>query len=94
MNLARLPFLPEELRVRIANVNGYPLVNRVGESTVSGLYFAGAPSAFSLGPSARFIAGTHNVAAMLAKSLARRPRTGDGLLEAASGLPERDTAAA
>lgn len=94
MDLARLSFLPEELRVKVATVNGYPVVNRVGESTVPGLYFAGAPAAFSLGPSMRFIAGTHNIAAKLAKSLARRPRTRGELLEAASGLRARDGATA
>lgn len=94
MDLARLSFLPEEIRVRIATVDGYPVVSRVGESTAAGLYFAGAPSAFSLGPSMRFIAGTHNVAAKLAKSLARRPRTGDEPLEAGSGLRARDSATA
>ncbi len=95
MDLTRLSFLPEDLRVKIATVNGYPVVSRVGESTVSGLYFAGAPSAFSLGPSTRFIAGTHNVAAKLAKSLARRSRTDGGLLLAAgSGLRARDSATA
>jgi hypothetical protein len=94
MDLTRLPFLPEDLRVKIATVNGYPVVSRIGESTVSGLYFAGAPSAFSLGPSMRFIAGTHNIAAKLAKSLARRSRADGGLLAAGSGLRARDSATA
>ena len=75
VDLARLPFLPKELTPGIACVNGYPVVSRVGESTVPGLYFAGAPTAYSLGPSVRFIAGTHNVASKLAKSLARPLRT-------------------
>ena len=57
---------------QIWTVNGYPIVDRVGESTVPGLYFMGSPSSFSLGPSVRFIAGTHNVTAKLAKSLAGR----------------------
>ena len=51
-------------------------MNRAGESTVPGLYFAGAPTAVSLGPSARFIAGTHNVADRLARSVARRSGRG------------------
>jgi FAD-dependent urate hydroxylase len=91
---ARLPFLPDEVRSGIANVKGYPVVSRVGESTVPGLYFAGAPTAFSIGPSARFIAGTHNVAAKLAKSLARRARTGGGRVEPESVLSARDDATA
>jgi hypothetical protein len=90
MDLSRLPFLPEELRIRVGTVNGYPVTSRVGESTVPDLYFAGAPSAFSIGPSVRFIAGTHNVAALLAKSLARGPR--QAVPEKTSGFPARDTA--
>lgn len=93
MDLTRLPFLPEELRVKISTANGYPVLSRAGESTAAGLYFVGAPAAFSLGPSLRFIAGTHNVAAKLANSLARR-QAGVEPLETASGLPARDSATA
>ena len=94
MDLARLPFLPQDVRSGIADVKGYPVVSRVGESTVPGLYFAGAPTAFSIGPSARFIAGTHNVAAKLAKTLARRSRNGNGPPEPESVLSARDDATA
>jgi pyridine nucleotide-disulfide oxidoreductase len=72
IDLTRLPFLPDALRTQIATVNGYPVVSRDGESTVPGLYFVGAPTAVSIGPSARFIAGTHNMAAKVARSVARR----------------------
>jgi thioredoxin reductase len=75
---ARLPFLPDALRKRIATLNGFPVVSRAGESTVPGLYFVGAPTAVSNGPSARFIAGTHNTAGKLARSVARRPSSGRG----------------
>jgi hypothetical protein len=74
IDLARLPFLPEELRARITTVNGYPAVTRVGESAVPGLYFVGAPTAVSIGPSARFIAGTHNMSAKLAHAVAHRSK--------------------
>jgi FAD-dependent urate hydroxylase len=70
IDLARLPFLPADLRGRIATISGYPSVSRIGESTVPGLYFVGAPTAASIGPSARFIAGTHTVVAKLTKALA------------------------
>jgi hypothetical protein len=70
IDLARLPYLPEELRARIATVGGYPVLTRAGESTVPGLYFVGAPAAFGLGPSMRFIAGTHNVARQLTQAVA------------------------
>jgi FAD-dependent urate hydroxylase len=72
VDIARLAYLPEELRARIVTFSGYPVLTRTGESTVPGLYFTGAPAAFGLGPSMRFIAGTHNVSARFARSVARR----------------------
>jgi thioredoxin reductase len=74
IDLGRLAFLPSALRARIATLNGYPVVSRAGESTVPGLYFAGAMTAVSLGPSTRFIAGTHNTVRQLARSVAGRSR--------------------
>jgi hypothetical protein len=74
IDLARLPFLPESLRQRVKCVNGHPMVNRAGQTSVPGLYFAGAPTVVSVGPSARFIAGTHTLSALLARSVARKAR--------------------
>lgn len=74
VDLARLPFLPEELRSAVQTLNGHPLVSRAGETSVPGLYFTGAPTVLSIGPSARFIAGTHTLSALLAKRVARRAR--------------------
>jgi hypothetical protein len=72
VDIARLTYLPEELRALIATFSGYPVLSRACESSVPGLYFVGAPAAFGLGPSMRFIAGTHNVADQLTQSVARR----------------------
>ena len=72
VNLDRLDYLPQDLRARIATFSGYPVLNRAAESTVPGLYFVGAAASFGLGPSMRFIAGTHNVARQLTASVARR----------------------
>lgn len=74
VDLARLPFLPPALRSSIQTLNGHPLVSRSGETSVPGLYFTGAPTVLSIGPSARFIAGTHTLAALLARSAERRAR--------------------
>jgi cation diffusion facilitator CzcD-associated flavoprotein CzcO len=74
MDLARLAFLPSDIRSEISTFRNYPVVSKVGESSVRNLYFAGAPAAANIGPSMRFIAGTHNLARPLAKSLARRAR--------------------
>jgi len=72
IDLGRLGFLPPDLRDGIASVHGYPILSRSCESSVAGLYFAGAPAAVSLGPSMRFIAGTHRSAARIARSIVRR----------------------
>jgi FAD-dependent urate hydroxylase len=78
VDVARLPFLPQDLLARIPSTKGYPALSRAGESGVPGLYFAGALAAGSLGPAERFIAGTHNSAAVLARSVAKRARAGTG----------------
>ena len=48
------------------------MLSRAGQTSVPGLYFAGAPAAVSLGPSERFIGGTHNSVRQLTRSLAAR----------------------
>jgi hypothetical protein len=78
MDMARLSLLPAELQARIATYSGYPVLNRAGESTVPGLYFTGAPAAFALGPSMRFIAGTHNLSGHLTQSVLRRAKNSTG----------------
>jgi len=78
LDVSRLSFLSEDIRAGLVTRGNCPLVNRVGESTVPGLYFAGAHTAVSLGPGMRFISGTHHVAAKLARSLARRADRGAG----------------
>lgn len=74
VDIARLPFLPSDLRAEISTFQNYPVVSRIGESSVRNLYFAGAPTAANIGPSVRFIGGTHNVSRLLAKTLASRAR--------------------
>jgi FAD-dependent urate hydroxylase len=76
IDLARLTFIPEHLRSVIKSLNGQPLVSRNGETSVGGLYFAGAHTVLSIGPSSRFIAGTHTLSALLTKSVARRAQAG------------------
>lgn len=74
IDLARLGFLPASLRKDVSCVNGHPVVSRTGQTSVPGLYFAGAPTSVSIGPSARFLAGTHTLAAPLARAVARTAR--------------------
>ncbi len=84
INMSRLSFLSEEILTGLVTRGNCPLVNRAGESTIPGLYFAGAPTMVSHGPGVRFISGTHQVAAKLAKSVARRARKGAGLARPAA----------
>jgi FAD-dependent urate hydroxylase len=72
IDVGRLTFLSDRLRAEIATLNKYPVVSRSGQSSIPGLYFAGAPACVSLGPSERFIGGTHNSARQLARSVAGR----------------------
>jgi len=72
VDVNRLTFLSDRLRAGIATLSNYPVVSRARQSSVPGLYFAGAPTCVSLGPSERFIGGTHNTARTLARSLASR----------------------
>ena len=76
IDMARLSFLSEKIRAGIVTRADCPMVNRAGESTVPGLYFAGAHTMISHGPGVRFISGTHHTAAHLARSLARGARKG------------------
>jgi pyridine nucleotide-disulfide oxidoreductase/FAD binding domain-containing protein len=78
IDVGRLGFLPEALRSQVRVFNGQPAVSRVGETSVPGLYFAGAHTVLSVGPSSRFIAGTHTISALQARSIARRARGGAG----------------
>ena len=94
VDVAKLPFLPADVLARIPSTKGYPVLSRAGESRLPGLYFAGALAAGSLGPSERFIAGTHNAAAVLAGSVAQRARAGRGRSAPVSGRREEQPAAA
>jgi FAD-dependent urate hydroxylase len=94
IDLTRLAFLPEGLRERINTLNGYPVLTRAGESAVPGLYFTGAPAAVSLGPSMRFIAGTHNIASQLARSVASRAKASRGRAVASDHMTDSDDDAA
>lgn len=76
IDVSRLPFMSEELLAGLKTRANFPTVSRAGESSVPGLYFAGAHTMTSLGPGVRFIAGTQNTAAHLARSVARRAGRG------------------
>jgi FAD-dependent urate hydroxylase len=85
VDVAKLPYLSEEIQSGLVKHGDCPVVNRAGESTVPGLYFAGAHTVTSLGPGVRFIAGTHHTSARLARSVARRAGKGSPAEVAALG---------
>ncbi|HMK97634.1 MAG TPA: FAD-dependent oxidoreductase [Acidimicrobiales bacterium] len=80
-DLSRLSFLPADLRKEVRVAGGAPVLSRSFESSVSGLFFVGFPAAASLGPSMRFLAGTHFTARRLAGHLSRR-RPGPATVDA------------
>lgn len=71
IDITRLPFLGDDILSRVDTTDGFPMLSRSCESTVPGLYFAGAAAAASLGPSMRFIGGTHMSIRQIVRSLAR-----------------------
>jgi cation diffusion facilitator CzcD-associated flavoprotein CzcO len=83
VDMSRLTFLSGDIQSGLVKRANCPNVNRAGESSVPGLYFAGAPTVVSLGPGMRFIAGTHYAAARLARSVARHAHGGPGSAQAA-----------
>jgi FAD-dependent urate hydroxylase len=78
IDIGKLKFLSAGVHDGIATVNRYPVVTRDGATSVPGLYFAGVPTAVSLGPSVRFVGGTHNTARRLARSLAHYSKASKG----------------
>jgi FAD-dependent urate hydroxylase len=66
----QLSYLDDALRHSLKTAGGAPVLSRTFESSVPNLYFTGALSAPSMGPSMRFIAGTHFAAPRIARALA------------------------
>jgi FAD-dependent urate hydroxylase len=70
VDISRYPFLPQELSQSLSQVNGFPKLTSGFESSVLGLHFLGAPSAWNFGPLMYFVAGTDYAARMLAGYIA------------------------
>ena len=71
VDLDRHPVLDQTLAASIARLVRAPRLSWRFESSVPGLYFVGAASAFSFGPLMRFVAGAAYTAPTLARRLAR-----------------------
>jgi len=82
VDITRYPFLTPRLTERIRRAGGYPLLGRGMESSVPGLHFLGAPSAWSFGPIVRFVSGGWYTSQALVRAIAGRSR-----LRAGSAAP-------
>ncbi len=71
VNVSQYPFLPAEIAQGIRQVNGFPKLGPGFESSVPGLHFLGAPSAWNFGPLLFFVCGTDFAARTLARYMAR-----------------------
>jgi cation diffusion facilitator CzcD-associated flavoprotein CzcO len=74
VDISGYSFLPRPLLQRIDRVGGYPRLTPGFESSVEGLHFLGAPSAWSYGPLMRFVAGTEFAAPVLTRAILKKRR--------------------
>ena len=75
VDISRYPFLPSELSQSLVTTAGFPRLSQGLQSSVPGLHFLGAPSAWTFGPLMYFVAGTEYAARSLARVIARsRPK--------------------
>ncbi len=87
VDITRYPFLTPGLTERIRRAGGYPLLGRGLESSVPGLHFLGAPSAWSFGPIVRFVSGGWYTSRALVRAIAGP--SGPGPASAAPPVPAR-----
>jgi hypothetical protein len=80
VDVARYPFLADDVVRDIRVIDGYPVLRRGFESSVPGLHFLGAPAARSYGPTLRFVSGSWYSGSHLSRALAGRwsPRRRSG----------------
>jgi len=69
IDISRYSFLGPQLLDGIDRAGGYPLLNPGFESSVTGLYFLGAPGAVSFGPLLRFVSGTYYAVEALTRNI-------------------------
>ena len=65
-NVDRLEFIVPELRGRVRQRDGFPILNRWLESSIPGLHFAGGLADQSYGPICRFVSGAEVAARRIA----------------------------
>jgi hypothetical protein len=72
IDVSKYGFLSPEILSRLDVINGYPRLRAGLESSVRGLYFLGAPAAWSFGPVARFVSGAYYCVPALVRNVASR----------------------
>jgi hypothetical protein len=72
VDISKYPFLSQSLCRSIQTSGGFPKLNVRLESSIPGLYFVGAPSAWSFGPLMFFVAGAEFAARTIAGDVANR----------------------
>jgi hypothetical protein len=72
VDIARYPFLSQDLVPMIHRIAGYPQLDGGFQSSVPGLHFLGAPAAWSFGPLMRFVAGTEFASLALTRGILGR----------------------
>lgn len=82
-DLDRIPALEPALVALIDRIERAPRLSPHFESSVTNLYFVGAPSAFSFGPITRFVCGAAYTAPTLARRLARTARPAPAITSSA-----------
>jgi FAD-dependent urate hydroxylase len=78
VDISRYPFLAPELVEQVERADGYPVLGQGFESSVDGLHFLGAPSAWSFGPLMRFVAGTAFAGRELVRGVLGQGRSSTG----------------
>jgi len=75
VNVSQYKFLTPDLSRRLDQVDGFPKLSKGFESSVAGLHFLGAPSAWTFGPLMYFVAGADYAARSVAQFVNNsRPR--------------------
>jgi len=70
VDVMRYPFLSDGIRRDLRVIDGYPILGRGLESSVSGLHVLGAPAAWSFGPTMRFVSGSWFAGSRVARAIA------------------------
>jgi FAD-dependent urate hydroxylase len=79
VDVTRYPFLQDSpILERIHRIDGYPQLDSGFQSSVHGLYFLGAPAAWSFGPLMRFVAGADFASRSTTRGIMRTMRPNGG----------------